>query len=93
MALRDKIKLKQTLEELQNSGIIAPVLRPMPWMSSMQAIPRKNGKIRICLDPKDLSWALLRENYLVQTIEEIATSLHGAKVVSILHAIATNGYP
>ena len=56
----------------------------------MLAVPKKNGKIRICVDPKDLNKAILRENYPMPTIEEIATRLHGAKVFSLLDA--KNGF-
>ena len=56
----------------------------------MLAVPMKNGKIRICLDPKDLNKAILRENYPMPTIEDIATRLHGAKVFSVLDA--KNGF-
>ena len=47
-------------------------------------MPKKNGKIRICLDPKDLNKAIQRKNYLLPTIEDIATRLHGAKVFTKL---------
>lgn len=50
----------------------------------MLAVPKKNGKIRVCLDPKDLNKAILRENYPMSTIEDIAAGLHGAKVFSVL---------
>ena len=56
----------------------------------MLAVPKKNGKIRICLDPKDLNKAILRENYPIPTIEDIASRLHGAKVFSVLDA--KNGF-
>ena len=88
VALRDKIK--ESLEELHRSGVIKPVTTPTPWISSMLAVPKKNGKIRICLDPKDLNKAILRENYPMPTIEEIAARLHGAKVFSLLDA--KNGF-
>ena len=88
VALRSKIK--DTLEELHSAGVIEPVSKPTPWISSMLAVPKKNGKIRICLDPKDLNKAILRENYPMPTIEDIATRLHGAKVFSVLDA--KNGF-
>ena len=56
----------------------------LDMISSMLAIPKKNEKIRICLDPKDLNQAILRENYPIPTIEDIATHFHGAKVFSVL---------
>ena len=44
----------------------------------------KDGKLRICLDPKDLNQAIKREHYPLPTIEEIATRLHEAKVFTVL---------
>ena len=50
----------------------------------MVAVPKKNGKLRICLDPKDLNRAIQRENYQLPTVEDIATRLHGAKVFTVM---------
>ena len=61
VALRNKIK--ESRKELHSSGVIKLVTTLTPWISSMLAVPKKNGKIRICLDPKDLNKAILRENY------------------------------
>ena len=66
------------------------MLGSLSWISSMLALPKKIGKIRIYLDPKDLNKAILWENYPMPTIEEIATRLHGAKVFSVLNA--KNGF-
>ena len=77
--------IKENLEELHKFGVIEPaVSRPTPWILSMIVVPKDNDKIRICLDPKDLNKAILRENYTMLTNEEIATRLHGAKVSSVL---------
>ena len=43
---------------------------PTPWISLMVVVPKKNGKLCICLDPMDLNRALQRENYPMPTIEE-----------------------
>ena len=37
-----------------------------------------NGKLRICLNPKDLNKAIIRENHKAPTLEEIAHNLTGA---------------
>lgn len=50
----------------------------------MVAVPKKNGKLQICLDPKDLNCAIQRENYQFPTVEDIATRLHGAKVFTVM---------
>ena len=77
-------QLKETSDALEAQGVIAQVTTPTKWISSMVAVPRKNGKLRICLDPKDLNRAIQRENYQLPTVEDIATRLHGAKVFTVM---------
>ena len=82
VALRER--LQDTLDDLVQQNILAPVTEPTPWVNSMVVIPKKDGKLRICLDPKDLNLAIQREHYPLPTIEEIATRLHGAKLFTVL---------
>lgn len=82
VALRSKVK--GALEDLEKQDIVAPVTCPTAWISSMVTVPKKNGDIRICLDPRDLNRAVQRENYPLPTIEDIATRLHGARVFTKL---------
>ena len=77
-------RLRETLEDLERREIVARVTTPTSWISSMVVVPKPNGTLRICLDPKDLNRALQRENYPLPTIEEVATRLHGAKVFTVL---------
>ena len=76
--------LKGTLDDLVRQDIIAPVQQATPWVSSMVVVPKKDGKLRICLDPRDLNKAIRREHYPLITIEDFATCLHGAKVFTVL---------
>ena len=82
VALRDR--LKETLDSLVAQNIIMPVTQPTHWINSIVVVPKKDGTLRICLDPKDLNHAIQREHYQLPTIEDIATRLHGAKVFTIL---------
>ena len=50
----------------------------------MVAVTKKNGTLRICLDPKDLNHAIWREHYPLLTIEDVASCLYGAKLFIIL---------
>ena len=87
MALRDK--LKHELREMVNDDIIAPVSEPTEWVSSLLLVS-KPGKLRICMDPRDLNRAIKREHYQMPTIEEIATRLSGARVFTVVDA--KNGF-
>ena len=82
MALRAKVK--EALEDLEKQEIVTPVTSPTAWISSMVTVPKKNGKLRICLDLTDLNRTIQREHYPLPTIEDIATRLHGAKVFTKL---------
>ena len=39
----------------------------------MVVVPKKNGALWICLDPKDLNKAIQRKHYPLPTIEDVAT--------------------
>jgi len=61
VAVRDK--LKTTLDKMVTANIIVPVTEPTQWISSMVVVPKKNGTLCICLDPKDLNAAIQRDQY------------------------------
>ena len=82
VALRDR--LKKELDKLVKNDIICPVTKPTRWVNSLVVVLKKDGNLRICLDPKDLNRAVQREHYPLPTIEDVATRLHGAKVFTIL---------
>ena len=48
---------------------------PTEWISSMVIVAQSNGKIRKCLDSRDLNQVVMRPKYQVFTLEEIFSSL------------------
>ncbi len=82
VALKDTLEAE--LDRLVEEEIIAPVTAPTPWVNSLVVVAKKNGRLRLCLDPKDLNKAIQREHYPLPTIEDVATRLHGANVFTKL---------
>ena len=82
VALRQKVK--EELDSMVAAGVITPVSEPTDWISSMVVVPKKDGRMRVCLDPRDLNRAVLREHYPCPTVEDISTRLHGARVFTVL---------
>ena len=82
--LRDKIKSE--LERMVSLDVIRRVEEPTDWVSSITYSTKRNGSIRICLDPKDLNAALKRPLHHTPTIEELTHKFSGAKVFSKLDA-------
>ena len=58
LALQDK--LRSELDQMESQGIICKVTEPTEWVSSLVVVEKPNGKLRICLDPKDLNKAIQR---------------------------------
>ncbi|MEW8560660.1 MAG: RNase H-like domain-containing protein, partial [Candidatus Thiodiazotropha sp.] len=84
VALRDKIK--QELDRMVEQDIICKVTEPTQWVSSLVYPQKPNGKLRICLDPKDLNNAIKRPHYPLKTLDDILPRLTGAKFFSKLDA-------
>ena len=87
MSLKDKIK--DELDRMEQIGVIVRQTEPTDWVNSMVAVVKSN-KIRICIDPRDLSKAIQREYFPMMTIEEVVAGMPQAKVFSVLDA--TSGY-
>ncbi|XP_019628682.1 PREDICTED: uncharacterized protein K02A2.6-like [Branchiostoma belcheri] len=83
-------KLREQLNEMVEKGVINQVTQPTDWVNSIVVKEKPNGKLRVCLDPRDLNNALKRDHYPTPTLEEITPSLAGAKIFSKLDA--SNGY-
>ena len=76
-SLRDR--LQQTLERNVTSGVLKKVDEPTDWVSNLVVIEKKDGSLRLCLDPKDLNRAIKREHYTIPTLQEIVTEFARSK--------------
>ena len=83
VALQKQVKIE--LERMENLKVIQPVTEATEWVSSMVTVV-KPGKVRICLDPKNLNAAIMRKHYPMLTIEEVVAKLANAKWFSVLDA-------
>lgn len=77
-----KSKVKEQLDTLVSRGILDPVSKPTAWVSQMAIVEKKNGDIRLCIDPQLLNKALMREHYQLPTLDDILPQLQKAKVFS-----------
>lgn len=74
-----KGKLKLELDSLEAQGIISPVKDPTPWVNSFVCTTKRNGSVRLCLDPRDLNKAVHRPHYATPTFEDITAELDNAR--------------
>ena len=83
-------KLKDELDRLVDLKVIEPMDEPTPWISQLVIASKKNGDIRICLDPKELNQALLREHFTLPILEDTLHELGQSKVFT--KADLSSGY-
>ncbi|XP_064483004.1 uncharacterized protein K02A2.6-like [Ornithodoros turicata] len=79
-------QVKDELEHMQKSGIIAKVTEPTEWVHPIVITVKKNGTVRICLDPSNLNAAVKRPHYHIPVIEELFAGLANCKVFTLLNA-------
>ena len=72
--------LKDELERFVKLKVITQVDEPTKWVSQSVITLKKNGKVRLCLDPEELNEVLLREHYIMPTNDDILHDLRQSKV-------------
>lgn len=77
-------RLCDKLKSLEDRQIISKVEHPKSFVSNLVVIEKKDGSLRICLDPKDLNNVLIREYHLIPTLEEIIPKITNKKYFSVL---------
>lgn len=82
--------LKESLDDLEKSGIIQKVQGPSDWVNALVLVRKPTGKLRICLDPRDLNQAIKREYCKIPSLDQITSKLQNAKLFSTLDA--TQGF-
>lgn len=82
VAIREEVK--KELTNCVQCGIITKVSDPTKWVNSMICVRKKNGRVRICIDPSDVNKAIMREHFQMNSIDDNVTRLHGSKFSSPL---------
>ena len=76
--------LKEELQRMEKNEIITRVTAPTEWCSPIVVALKSNGKIRVCIDYKKLNRSVMREQFIMPTIDEISARMAGSKVFSHL---------
>ena len=78
--------LKEELERMESAQVIQKISEPTNWVNSLVVVKKKTGKLRVCLDPRDLNRAIKRQHFKLPTREEIMSRFAGAKIFSKMDA-------
>lgn len=59
-------------------------LRFLDWVANLVPVRKKNGKIRLCVDFKNLNRCSLKDTYPLSKINHILENVVGAKMISMI---------
>ena len=80
-------KVKKELDRMVRNGIIQAVKGLTDLVNSIVVAEKANKvDVRICLDPRDLNKYIKREHCPMKTVEEVAATVQGEEVFSVLDA-------
>jgi len=75
-------EVRQHIEQLLATGVIKP--SKSPYTSNVVLIRKKSGKLRLCVDYRQLNKITIKDSFALPRIEEIFDCLDGAKYFSTM---------
>ena len=70
------------LKDLLSAGVIRQ--SHSPWTSNVVLVKRKDGRLRICIDYRELNRRTIKDSYALPRIEELLDCLGGMRFFSVL---------
>ena len=79
-------KVKHAIHQLAADDIFekVPPTQATPWISTIVAVPKKDGTVRICVDMRKANCAIQKVHYLLSIAADISQALNGCKFFSKL---------
>ena len=75
-------EVKNHLHQLLASSVIRK--SHSPWASNVVLVRKKDGKLRVCIDFRQLNARTIKDSYALPIIEEILECLAGSKYFSVV---------
>ncbi|KAA3486916.1 RNA-directed DNA polymerase (Reverse transcriptase), Ribonuclease H [Gossypium australe] len=76
MRLDVLLKIKEEVKKQFNAGFLQ-VVKYSEWVANIVPVPKKDEKVRICVDYRDLNKASLKDNFLLPHIDTLVDNMTG----------------
>ena len=64
------LKIKEKVQKQLDAGFLEVAKYPK-WVANIIPIPKKDGKVRMCVDYRDLNWESLKDNFPLPHINKL----------------------
>ena len=77
------VKVKEEIDKLLRVGFIRPV-KQVTWLSPIVLVPKKNGKIRVCVNYRKLNMAIVMDMFPLLFTDGVLDAVIGHDMTSIV---------
>src|ERR1044072_6793799 len=76
-------KIKEEVQKQLDAGFLKVNSYP-PWVANIVHVPKKDGKVRMCVDYRDLNRASLKDDFTLPHIDILVDNTAQHKVFSFM---------
>ena len=77
------LKIKEEVEKQYNAGFLR-VVNYLEWLANVVPVPKNDGKVRMCVDFRDLNNASPKDDFLLPHIDILVDNTAGHVLLSIM---------
>ena len=75
MKLEMLLKIKEEVKKLFDAGFLEVVAKYSEGVENIIPIPKKDGKVKMCVDYWDLNWASLKDHFPLSHIDTLVDNI------------------
>ncbi|KAK5813096.1 hypothetical protein PVK06_028542 [Gossypium arboreum] len=77
------LKIKEEVKKQFDAGFLQ-VIKYSEWVANIVPVPKKDGKVRMCIDYRDLNKASPKDNFLLPHIDTLVDNTAGYSLFSFM---------
>ena len=87
MKLEWTLKIKEEVDRQYNAGFLRVVNYPK-WLANVVSVPKKDGKVRMCVEFRDLSKASRKDDFPLPHIDILVDNTAGHALLSFMDGLS-----
>ena len=77
------LKIKKEVAKQLKAAFIKPI-HQVEWIVNVVPVPKKDGKVRMCVDFRDLNKACLKDDFPLPHIDVLVDNMAGSALMSFM---------
>ena len=87
MSKEVELKVKEEIEKLLKAKFIIPT-RHVQWLANIVHVMKKNGKLRVCVDFRDLNFVTPKDMYVMHIADMLIDSTANNELLSFMDSFS-----